>query len=180
MLACAIGAPQAAMLAVDLAVFDGGGARQFLVCRGHLLRPDERELLGQWLTEPMDLYEVTRVSHGSKLWLRSLVGGLQDVEQRDRMFSLSVQRLDLVVGRLLPDGTWLPDGTRRLRALGGMVLPGRHHRRQVCAMFRYGPVPPGSIKSFPEQLLSLFAQQPPRRFLNADGDEYRSARPGSR
>ena len=66
MLACAVGAPQAAMLALDLAVFDGGAAGQFLADRGHLLRPDERELLSRWLTVPVDLYEVTWVRPGSQ------------------------------------------------------------------------------------------------------------------
>ena len=45
MAACAIGAPHAAMLALDLAIFDGGTARRFLAARGHLLRDDERDLL---------------------------------------------------------------------------------------------------------------------------------------
>ena len=166
MLACAAGAPQAAMLALDLAVFDGGAARQFLADRGHLLRPDERELLGRWLTVPVDLYEVTWVQPGSQLRLRSLVGGPQSVEQRDRLLSLSVSWLDLVVARLLPDGT-------RLRALGGIAGLSRDHRRQACARFPQGPVPPGDSGSIPERLLSLFSQQPQRRFVTADGEEYR-------
>ena len=43
MAACAIGAPHAAMLALDLAIFDGGAARRFLAVRGHLLRDDDRK-----------------------------------------------------------------------------------------------------------------------------------------
>jgi hypothetical protein len=73
--ACAIGAPHAAMLALDLAIFDAGIAGNFLAARGHLLRPDERELLEDWLSRPVDMYEVSRVSRGSELTLRSLVGG---------------------------------------------------------------------------------------------------------
>ena len=107
MAACAIGAPHAAMLALDFAIFDGGTARRFLAARGHLLREDERDLLGEWLAEPMDMYEVSWVKRGSELSLRSLVGGPQRVGQRDRLFSLSVRRLDLVIGLLLPDAsTW--------------------------------------------------------------------------
>ena len=34
-------------------------------------------------------------------------------------------------------------------------------------------MPPGRVGDFPERLLSLFSQQPPRRFVTADGDEYR-------
>jgi len=75
MAACATGAPHAAMLALDLAIFDGGTARRFLAARGHLLRDDERDLLGEWLAEPVDMYEVGSVKRGSELSLRSLVGG---------------------------------------------------------------------------------------------------------
>jgi hypothetical protein len=166
MLSCAIGAPEATMLALDLAIFDGGAAQQFLADRGHLLQPDERELLGQWLTVPQDLYEVTWVSYGSGLRLRSLVGGPQSVELRDRMFSLSVDRLDLVVTRLLPDGT-------RLQALGGIVGVDRTQRRRACELFPHGPVPPGEGNRFPERLLLELSPLKPQRFVNADGEEYR-------
>ena len=124
MAACAIGAPHAAMLALDLAIFDGGAARRFLAVRGHLLRDDERDLLGEWLAEPVDMYEVSSVRRGSELSLRSLVGGPQRIGQRDRMFSLSVRRLDIVICRLLPDGARPDGGGRHLQALGGMgILP---------------------------------------------------------
>lgn len=166
LVACIIGAPEAAMLALDLAVFDGGAAGRFLADRGHLLRPDERDLLRRWLTVPVDLYEVAWVRPGSALRLRSLVGGPQSVEQRDRLFSLSVGRLDLVVVRLLPDGTGP-------RALGGMASIRRDYRRQACALFPHGPVPPGGDDRFAERLLLAFSQQPSRRFATADGEEYR-------
>jgi SEC-C motif len=166
MMACAIGAPQAGMLALDFAVFDGGAARQFLADRGHLLRPDERDLLTRWLTVPADLYEVTWVRPGSQLRARSLVGGAPSVELHDRMLSLSVTRLDLIVARFLPDGT-------RLRALGGLAGLGRDHRRQALAAFPSGPVLPGHGEQFPERLLALFSRPAPRRFVTGDGDEYR-------
>jgi SEC-C motif len=165
-LACAIGAPEAGMLALDFAVFDGGAARQFLSDRGHLLRPDERDLLSRWLTVPADLYEVTWVRPGSRLRARSLVGGPPSVELHDRLLSISVNRLDLIVARFLPDGT-------RLRALGGLAGLRRDHRRQACAMFPHGPVSPGEGDQFPERLLALFSRPPRRRFATADGDEYR-------
>ena len=82
MVACAIGVPHAAMLALDLAIFDGGAARRFLAVRGHLLRDDERDLLGEWLAEPVDMYEVSSVRRGTELTLRSLVGGPQRIGQR--------------------------------------------------------------------------------------------------
>ena len=173
MAACAIGAPHAAMLALDLAIFDGGAAQRFLAVRGHLLRDDERDLLGEWLAEPVDMYEVSSVKRGSELSLRSLVGGPQRVWQRDRLFSLSVRRLDIVIGRLLPDGARLAGG-RHVQALGGMGILPRDLREAGEALFPDGPVVPGSVPLFPERLLSQFAgQSSPPVFQTADGDEYR-------
>lgn len=173
MTACAIGAPHAAMLALDLAIFDGGTARRFLAVRGHLLRDDERDLLGEWLAEPVDMYEVSSVRRGSELSLRSLVGGPQRVWQRDRLFSLSARRLDIVIGRLLPDGARPDGGSRHLQALGGMAILPRDLREAAEALFPDGPVAPGSGPLFPERLLSEFAGQSSAAFQTADGDEYR-------
>jgi hypothetical protein len=173
MAACAIGAPHAAMLALDLAIFDGGAAQRFLAVRGHLLRDDERDLLGEWLAEPVDMYEVSSVKRGSELSLRSLVAGPQRVWQRDRLFSLSVRRLDIVIGRLLPDGARLAGGGRHMQALGGMGILPRDLREAGEALFPDGPVVPGSVPLFPERLLSQFAGQSSPVFQTADGDEYR-------
>jgi hypothetical protein len=173
MTACAIGAPHAAMLALDLAIFDGGTAQRFLAARGHLLRGDEPDLLGEWLAEPVDMYEVAWVKRGSELSLRSLVGGPQRVWQRDRLFSLSVRRLDIVIGRLLPDSERLAVGGRHMQALGGMGVLPRDLREAGEELFPDGPVVPGSVPRFPERLLSLFAGQPSPVFQTADGDEYR-------
>ena len=173
MAACAIGAPHAAMLALDLAIFDGGAARRFLAVRGHLLRDDERDLVGEWLAGPVDMYEVSSVKRGSELSLRSLVGGPQRVWQRDRLFSLSVRRLDIVIGRLLPDGARLAGGGRHVRVLGGMGILPRDLREAGEALFPDGPVVPGSVPLFPERLLSQFSGQSSPVFQTADGDEYR-------
>ena len=173
MAACAIGAPYAAMLALDLAIFDGGTARRFLAVRGHLLRDDERDLLREWLAEPVDMYEVSSVKRGSELSLRSLVGGPQRVGQRDRMFSLSVRRLDIVIARLLPDGARPDGGGRHLQALGGMAILPRDLREAAAALFPGGPVAPGSAPLLGERLLSQFAGQSSPVFQTADGDEYR-------
>jgi hypothetical protein len=170
MLACTIGAPEAAMLCLDLAIFDGGAAERFLTDRGHLLRDDERELLARWLTAPLDLYEVTWVRPGSRLKVRSLIGGPEEVEQQDRLLSLSVRRLDLMVARLLPDGT-------RLRALGGLAWFNRDKRRDALELFACGPVPPipadRAADRFPERLLTLYSQPAARRFTVTGGEEYR-------
>ena len=173
MATCAIGAPYAAMLALDLAIFDGGTARRFLAVRGHLLRDDERDLLREWLAEPVDMYEVSSVKRGSELSLRSLVGGPQRVGQRDRMFSLSVRRLDIVIARLLPDGARPDGGGRHLQALGGMAILPRDLREAAAALFPGGPVAPGSAPLIGERLLSQFAGQSSPVFQTADGDEYR-------
>lgn len=175
MSACAIGAPHAAMLALDLAIFDGGIARKFLASRGHLLllRPDERELLEDWLTRPVDMYEVSWVRRGSELDLRSMVGGPQRIRQRDRMFSMSVRRLDIVIGRLLPDGERMSDGGAYLRALGGIAILPRDLREDAQGLFTGGPELPGGTPGFPERLLSRFAQRAETVFQTSDGEEYR-------
>jgi hypothetical protein len=172
MKACAIGAPHAAMLALDLAIFDGGVARQFLASRGHLLRPDERPLLEDWLTRPVDMYEVSWVRRGSELGLRSMVGGPQRIWQRDRMFSMSVRRLDIVIGRLLPDGERMSDGGAYLRALGGLGILPRDLREDVQGLFTGRPELPGGTPGFPQRLLSRFAQQAKTVFQTSDGEEH--------
>jgi hypothetical protein len=171
--AAAIGAPQAAMLALDLAIFDGGAASRFLASRGDLLRADERELLQDWLRRPVDMYEVTRVHRGSDLALRSMTGGASHSRQRDRLFSLSVHRLDIVIGRLLPDGERGPGGELRLRALGGMALLDRARRETALKLFPDGPAGPGNDPVFPLRLLSQFPSDSTASFQTTDGDEYR-------
>jgi hypothetical protein len=117
---------------------------------------------------------VSSVRRGTELSLRSLVGGPQRIGQRDRMFSLSVRRLDIVIGRLLPDGARPDGGGRHLQALGGMGILPRDLREAGEALFPGGPVGPGSMPLFPERLLSQFAgQSSPPVFQTADGDEYR-------
>jgi hypothetical protein len=135
--------------------------------------PDERELLDDWMTRPADMYEVGRVARGSDLTLHSMTGGPQRIWQQDRMFSMSVRRLDIVVGRLLPDGDRLPDGGEYLRALGGLAILPRDLRKDVKPLFPDGPVPPGADPKFPVRLLSRFAQEPETVFQTGDGDEHR-------
>jgi len=171
--AAAIGAPHAAMLALDLAIFDGGVAAGFLTSRGHLLRPDERELLEDWLVRPVDMYEVTRVNRGSEVTLRSMTGGTSPSRQQDRLFSLSVRRLDIVIGRLLPDGERLQSGERYLRALGGMALLDRANRETARKVLPDGPGGPGGDPGFPLRLLSQFVPNGEPSFQTADGDDYR-------
>jgi len=84
-----------------------------------------------------------------------------------------VRRLDIVVGRLLPDGARPDGGSRHLQALGGMGILPRDFRKDAGALFTDGPVAPGSVPLFGERLLSQFAGRSPTVFQTADGDEYR-------
>lgn len=108
-------------------------AMEYELCAGNWARAWRRRSAP--LTEPVDMYEVTSVKHGSDLNLRSLVAGPQRVWQRDRMFSLSVRRLDIVIGRLLPDGAQLPGDGRYMRVLGGMGILPRDFREAGEALF---------------------------------------------
>jgi hypothetical protein len=120
------------------------------------------------------MYEVTRVNRGSELTLRSMVGGPAQVRQRDRMFSMSASRLDIVIGRLLPDGERLPDGSWYLRSLGLMGTLDRSRRKSARDLFTGGPVVPGTDPDFPVRLVSQFAPDGPLAVTTADGEEYLS------
>jgi len=172
LLAHALGAPSAASTCLELAIFEGGAAERFLAERGFLLREDEHELLGRWLSTPMDLYEVTWTRPGFRLRLRSLVGGPQQVELDDRALSASVGRLDLLAARFLWDGT-------RLRALGGLAWVSRDKRREVQVLFGGSPARPDAAAlaagGFALGLLGLLAgdRTGPLELVNVDQEEYR-------
>lgn len=166
------GSPSAFMFCLDLAVFDGGAAASFLAARGHLLREDERALLGQWLRTPLDLYEVAWTKPGSRLRLRGLVGG-QGIELDDRALSSSVGRLDLVFARLLPENL---DG--RPRALGGLAWLDRGERRAAVKLLSGAPAvnTPDALEggSLAQRVLGLIdAPAGPLELTTTDGDEVR-------
>jgi hypothetical protein len=169
--AAALGAPHAALLALDLAIFDGGIAKRFLARRGHLLRLDERQLLEDWLARPVDMYEVIRVNYGSELTLRSMTGGPDRIRQRDRLLSMTAGRLDIIVTRLLPDGEALPDGGRSLRVLGGVAKLDRGRREATRGLFTGGPSQPGADPDFPVRLVSQFVPGGRLVLKTTDGDE---------
>lgn len=167
------GSPATFMFCLDLAVFDGGAAAAFLAARGHLLREDERALLERWLTTPLDLYEVVWTKPGSRLRLRSLVGGPQSIELDDRAFSASVGRLDLVFARLLPENL---DG--KLRALGGLAWLDRGKRRTMVKLFPTTPLAPTpdtlEDDGFAQRVFELIdAPAGPLELTTTDGDEVR-------
>jgi len=91
---------------MDLALFDCEIADSFANERGTWLREDERELLTQWCETPLRLYEVVSARPGVDLTVRSLSGSEpEEVVLRDRTLSRSVRRLDLMLARLLEDGS---------------------------------------------------------------------------
>jgi SEC-C motif len=167
------GSPQVFMFCLDLAVFDGGAAADFLAARGDLLREDERALLDRWLVTPLDLYEVVWTKPGSRLRLRSLVGGPQSIELDDRAFSSSVGRLDLVFARLLPENL---DG--KPRALGGLAWLDRSKRRETVKLFPAVPLAPAPDAlddgGFAQRVFELLdAPAGPLDLTTTDGDEVR-------
>lgn len=87
----------------DLALFEGGLLARYLAERGALMPADERELVEQWLSVPLQLLEVTATRPGRDVVVRALPDGAP-VAVRDGALSEDVERLDLVLGRLLPDG----------------------------------------------------------------------------
>jgi SEC-C motif len=112
----ALALPEAALFALDLAVFEGGLLDDYLDERGHLLPDDERALVGRWRETPLAPYEVTQVQPGVSATLRQLPGGAS-VRLLDRSLSRSAQRLDLLVARVLDDGG--------RPAPAGLAAPGR-------------------------------------------------------
>jgi hypothetical protein len=138
--------PEAAMFALDLAIFEGGVLDDYLDERGDLLPGDELDLVERWRSVPLAPYEVTAVQPGASLTMRPLLGG-SPVRLADRSLSGSVRRLDLLVARVLDDGDGpvllahpLPAGRLRRRALLEL-FEGGYEPWEVAAFF--GPqLPP--------------------------------------
>jgi len=140
---------------LDMAIFEGELAERFLREREDWLRPDERELIEGWLATPIRLYEVVEVRRGVGVTVRALPEG-EPTYLKDRMFSLSVGRLDLVCGRLLFDG----DGPR---ILGNPVWVSRERRQELLDLLAGEP---GM-----EQLSEFFGPQPDPQLRNHDGHD---------
>jgi hypothetical protein len=137
--------PEAAMFALDLAIFEGGVLDDYLDERGDLLPGDERNLVERWRSVPLASYEVTAVQPGASLTMRPLLDG-SPVRLADRSLSGSVRRLDLLVARVLDDGDGpvllahpLPVARLRRRALLEL-FDGGYEPWEVAAFF--GPQPP--------------------------------------
>ena len=62
--------PEAAMFALDLAIFDGGVLDDYLDERADLLPGDELAMVERWRSVPLAPYEVTAVQPGASLTMR--------------------------------------------------------------------------------------------------------------
>lgn len=127
-------------LVLDLGLFEGGLLEQYLHDRGQLLPADERALAESWLGTPLAAYEVVRVTPGRSVVLRPLPEG-QQVELRDRLLSEDVQRLDVLLGRLLPNGVTVafltsPELVDRMRRRDLLtLLDGGYEAADIAAFF---------------------------------------------
>ncbi|MGQ0774629.1 MAG: SEC-C domain-containing protein [Pseudonocardiales bacterium] len=135
------------LLALDLAIFEGGLLGRYLDARGHLLPDDERELVEAWRTTPLAAYEVITVRRELGVTLRRLPDG-QTVRLRDRSFATGIQHLDLLLARVLTDSA-----APRLIAPPHRVFP--THREALLELLDGGYEP--------EQLAAFFSVQPRNR-----------------
>jgi hypothetical protein len=146
--------PQSDLLPLDLAIFESGGVEEYLERRRSLLPADELELIERWRELKIRPYEVVEVRRNEAVTLRPLLGG-DPVVLRDRAFSTCVERLDLLVARILYDGVG-----DCLVALPRQVS--RSRRRELLALF--DDYSPGAVAAF-------FGPQPPPPMQNQDGHD---------
>jgi hypothetical protein len=149
------GNPHSVFLCVDLVVRHHGFTDRFLRARGGWLRGDERELVAEWERTPIGLYEIREVRRGVGVTMRSLPGGAPFC-QRDRLFSTSVRRLDLLCGRLLTDGS-------RPRVLAVPAYLPRDLRQQALELLATDPSA--------EQIAMFLGPDPYPYVLNSDRHE---------
>jgi hypothetical protein len=145
--------PEAAMFALDLAIFDGGVLDDYLDERGDLLPGDELAMTERWRSVPLAPYEVTAVQPGASLTMRPLLGG-GPVRLADRSLSAGVRRLDLLVARVLDDG----DGPV---LLAHPMRVDRRRRRALLELFDGGYEP--------WEVAAFFGPQPPPLLRNREG-----------
>ncbi|MGH3843688.1 MAG: YecA family protein [Pseudonocardiaceae bacterium] len=144
-----------AMFLLDLALFQGGLVDKFLVARGHWLQPDERELIESWRQIPVTIYEAVEVQPDSGVTLRALPDGAP-IHLADKLFSQSVQRLELFCGRVLHDGS-------QPQLLAIPVHVPRQRRHELVGLLASDPPP--------EKIADFLAPEPPVQYRNSDGDD---------
>jgi hypothetical protein len=145
--------PEAAMFALDLAIFEGGILDDYLDERGDLLPGDELAMVERWHAVPLAPYEVTAVQPGASLTMRPLLGG-DPVRLADRSLSRGVRRLDLLVARVLDD----EDGPV---LLAHPLRVDRRRRRALLELFDGGYEP--------LEVAAFFGPQPPPLLHNREG-----------
>jgi SEC-C motif len=145
--------PEAAMFALDLAIFEGGVLDDYLDERGDLLPGDELAMVERWHAVSLAPYEVTAVQPGASLTMRPLLGG-GPVRLADRSLSAGVRRLDLLVARVLDDG----DGPV---LLAHPLWVDRRRRRALLELFDGGYEP--------WEVAAFFGPQPPPLLRNREG-----------
>ncbi len=150
---------RAALFCVDLLLTNCGVTDRFLRLRGGWLRDDERELIESWRQIPIGAFEVRDVQRGTGVTIRALPGG-EPFFLKDRLFSSSVRRLDLFIGRILHDGT-------RPRLLALPVPVDRGERVELLDLLERQPSA--------QELAEFVAPRPEPCLRNADGHDYYDA-----
>jgi hypothetical protein len=145
--------PEAAMFALDLAIFEGGVLDDYLDERADLLPDDERALVERWRPVPLAPYEVSAVQPGVSVTIRPLLDG-EAVRLDDRSLSRGARRLDLLVARVLDDG----DGPA---LLAHPLRVDRLRRRTLLELFD------GGYESW--EVAAFFGPQPPPALQNREG-----------
>ena len=115
----------------DIVLYDRGELERFIRVRSELLPEEERALGESWLTTRRSLFEVRSVRPGHGLTVRDLLEDGADVALDDRALSSQVERLDLLCGRLIPDGS-----SGHMMS-GGLLIP-RSQRTRVSDIVQAG------------------------------------------
>ncbi|MGI8536821.1 MAG: SEC-C metal-binding domain-containing protein, partial [Mycobacteriales bacterium] len=124
-------------LVPDLALVEGDVLGDYLARRGPLMPADEVALVERWRRTPLTLLEVLDTRPGREVTLRALPDGEPTVVC-DRVLSGEVQRLDLLLGRLLDDG-------ERLAFLTPPRLVPRERRPQLMAVLSQDELDPYEV-----------------------------------
>lgn len=103
-------------LVADLALFEGGLLERFLAECGGLLPDDELALVRSWLDTERRLLEVLSVEPRVSVSCRDLLTG-EKVDVHDGTMSTTLEPLDLIYGRPLPDG----GGALRMRSAPRLI-----------------------------------------------------------
>jgi len=142
----------------DIVLYDRGELERFIRVRSELLPERERDLGQSWLTTRRSLYEVRSVRPGRGLTVRDLLEDGADVALEDRALSSQVESLDLLCGRLVPDGS----GGHTPSA--GLLIP-RSQRTRVGGIVQTGD---------PMALLRWLARPDPMpKLSNTEGEPLR-------